>query len=234
MSRSTIRAVASMRSRVRRCGTSASGTWIVTGTTASSGDQIIITGFAGAPQRAREFAQEFGVAGMAESRVVKRLLGDRIGDHARARRRFAHSRQRARSIRGSLARRRDRACRARRRRVGERARRAARVRKDFGRALAASSTSIGVSSPSARLSRAQGAGIGREEERRAEVRALAPGATERAPGRCRRDRPSSGRWGRRSLDPRRALDVAERAQVDLRTGTSDRASPAARPRRGWC
>ena len=54
---------------------------MVTGTTASAGDQIIITGCAGAaPIALGERAEELGVAGKLEAGVVERRLGDRIGD----------------------------------------------------------------------------------------------------------------------------------------------------------
>ena len=45
-----MRPVLMMRSAVSALGASASGIWMVTGTTASISDQIIITGKAGAPQ----------------------------------------------------------------------------------------------------------------------------------------------------------------------------------------
>ena len=48
-SRATTRPVSKIRSRVSRSGTSLNGTWIVTGTTATSGDHSIITGHAGLP-----------------------------------------------------------------------------------------------------------------------------------------------------------------------------------------
>ena len=46
--------------------------WIVTGTTASGGDQIIITGCAAPPQGFGECAEKFGVAGMREAGRVER------------------------------------------------------------------------------------------------------------------------------------------------------------------
>ena len=45
-----MRAVLMMSSAVSALGASASGMWMVTGTTASVSDQIIMTGKAGAPQ----------------------------------------------------------------------------------------------------------------------------------------------------------------------------------------
>ena len=76
-----MRPVSTIRSVVSCCGTSRSGRWIVTGTTASSGDHSIITGCAARPVRfLRELGEKFGVAGLGEAGAVEHGLGDRIGD----------------------------------------------------------------------------------------------------------------------------------------------------------
>ncbi len=50
--------------------TSRSGMWIVTGTTASSGDHSIITGVTGLPVASlRQLAEEFGMAGLGKARA---------------------------------------------------------------------------------------------------------------------------------------------------------------------
>ena len=55
---------------------------MVTGTTASVSDQIIMTGKAGAPQAFRERAEVFRVPGIFEPRLIKHGLGDRVGHHS--------------------------------------------------------------------------------------------------------------------------------------------------------
>ena len=88
------------RARQRRAAPRSSAMWMVTGTTASIGDQIIITGCDGAaPVTLRERAEKFGVAGKREAGGVERRLGDRVGDDRARLARLARSRPRARSIR---------------------------------------------------------------------------------------------------------------------------------------
>ena len=61
-----------MRSSLRRRGTSHSGTWIVTGTTARSCDQIIMTGVAALPQWRRASSPRNSVwPGMGEPRACR-------------------------------------------------------------------------------------------------------------------------------------------------------------------
>ena len=76
-----MRPVSTMRSLDRCVKMSRSGRWIVTGTTASSGDHSIITGrndFAGRFLHQRR--QKFGVPGLGKAPIVEHILGDRIGD----------------------------------------------------------------------------------------------------------------------------------------------------------
>ena len=61
--------------------TSFRGKWMVTGTTASSGDHSIITGCAATPVDAsRKLGEILGVSGLGEAGAVEHVLGDRIGD----------------------------------------------------------------------------------------------------------------------------------------------------------
>ena len=77
-----MRPVSTMSSVVSVDTTSRSGRWMVTGTTASSGDHSIITGCAGLSGRlGGELGEEFGMAGLGKAGAVEHVLGDRIGDH---------------------------------------------------------------------------------------------------------------------------------------------------------
>ena len=71
------------RGRSGCSATSASGTWVVTGTVRSVGPASII---ATLPRRhAAALGDEFGLAGMGEADRVKLFLGDRASDHRRGR-----------------------------------------------------------------------------------------------------------------------------------------------------
>ena len=60
---------------------SLSGRWIVTGTTASSGDHSIITGRSDLPVASwTRCGQELGMAGLGETPIVEHVLGHRVGD----------------------------------------------------------------------------------------------------------------------------------------------------------
>ena len=189
--------------------------WIVTGTTASSGDQIIITGSAGPPQARASSPRNSVWPGWRKAGVVQRLLGDGVGDDG-AGLAAAHvadgaldrfqDRRRSRGI--GLARR-DIGARGERRRPAGRGRTPRAARSGDGRLDRRREAERAVGAR-------DGFGVGEQEERR--VRAPRPRATRRAPvpGRSRRDRPSSARAAPRvTLHARRAFHVAERAQVDL-------------------
>ena len=94
-SRATIRPVSTIRSLSSCPGTSLSGRWMVTGTTASSGDHSIMTGRAVTPViSATSRARNSVWPGSAKPGAVEHALGDRIGDH-RARRAGDHVGDRA-------------------------------------------------------------------------------------------------------------------------------------------
>ena len=163
-SRATMRPVSTIRSRVSRCGTSLNGRWMVTGTTASSGDHSIITGHAGLPVALeRQLGEKFGVARLGEARPVEHALGDRIGDDRGGRGPRARRRRRGRSRRSRRARWSRRAGRARRWRPGRAATTgSARAKRRGG--LAGVDRSIGTSRPS-RSGAARRGNAGRRERR---------------------------------------------------------------------
>ena len=80
----TMRAVSTISS-LESCGKiSRSGRWIVTGTTASSGDHSIITGRNDLPVASlHQSGQKFGVAGLGKAPIVENIFGDRIGHDSR-------------------------------------------------------------------------------------------------------------------------------------------------------
>ena len=77
---------------------------MVTGTTASVCDQIIMTGKAGSPQALASSPRNSVWPGKSEAGLVERRLGDRIGDDGAGLARRAPPRPRARSTRSSLRR----------------------------------------------------------------------------------------------------------------------------------
>ena len=81
-----MRPVSTMRSRLSCCGTSVSGRWMVTGTTASSGAHSIMTG----PRHDTgclgcELAEKFRVPRFGKAGAVEHVLGDGVGDNSRCR-----------------------------------------------------------------------------------------------------------------------------------------------------
>ena len=223
--------------------------WIVIGTTASAGDQIIITGCAGAaPVALGERAEIFGVAGKLEAGVVERRLGDRIGDDG------ARAAPDSDVADGAL----DRLDR----RGGEVGLGRARTR--VGAARRAATTGSARANAAARLAgrdlgdrrgeaeparQARRARPGRRATKNGAASGVAgePGAQRQLGADRRRDRPSSwraagvrdrssahersadaGRW-RVAGRADRAADFAQRAQRDLQQQRSDRGPPAVCP-----
>ena len=91
-SRSTIRAgLDDQLRREARRAPARSGTWTVTGTTASASHHSIITGCGGVRPARRQRRQELGVAGMGEAGLVEHVLRDRVGDEAPRPRRRARA-----------------------------------------------------------------------------------------------------------------------------------------------
>ena len=83
-SRATMRPVSTIRSVLSAPGTSASGRWMVTGTTASSGDHSIITGRTALPVVSAASLARYSVwPGSAKAGAVEHVLGDRVGDDGR-------------------------------------------------------------------------------------------------------------------------------------------------------